>query len=148
MADATVRLAHYYYHNKTYEVASRIFASFQKKSPDHRLAPKCLFLAAQCQMKLEDYMASAELLDRLVEAYKDNKDLRAEAMYWQADSFYQAAKKAEEERHRGGEEYWRESYKAFKKLTWDYPESKWAKFARGRLAEEQLIEVDVDMREE
>ena len=34
-----------------------------------------------------------------------------------------------------------DAYRVFKKLTWDYPESKWAKFARGRLTEEAMITV-------
>ena len=30
------------------------------------------------------------------------------------------------------------AYRLFKDLTWDFPESQWAKYARGRLAGEQL----------
>ena len=33
------------------------------------------------------------------------------------------------------------AYRAFKKTTWDYPESIWAKRARGRLTEEALVQV-------
>ena len=28
------------------------------------------------------------------------------------------------------------AYRTFKRLTWDYPDSDWAKYARGRLAED------------
>jgi outer membrane protein assembly factor BamD (BamD/ComL family) len=34
-----------------------------------------------------------------------------------------------------------EAYRMFKRLTWDYPESKWAKIARGRLTEPSLANV-------
>jgi outer membrane protein assembly factor BamD (BamD/ComL family) len=30
------------------------------------------------------------------------------------------------------------AYRIFKRLTWDYPSSKWAKYARGRLTEDQF----------
>jgi hypothetical protein len=30
----------------------------------------------------------------------------------------------------------------YKRLTWDYPETKWAKSARGRLTEEALVKVE------
>ena len=34
-----------------------------------------------------------------------------------------------------------DAYHMFKNLTWDYPASKWAKFARGSLADERLIDM-------
>ena len=55
--------------------------------------------------------------------YPNEKDVRAEAMYWLADSYFKANDP-------------RKSYQNFMKLTYDYPESKWAKIARGRLTEE------------
>ena len=49
-------------------------------------------------------------------------DLIAQAMYWCGDCSLT------------GKNYI-DAYRMFKKLTWDYPESTWAKYARGRLAE-------------
>ena len=31
------------------------------------------------------------------------------------------------------------AYRMFKVLTWDYPESAWARYARGRLLEDALV---------
>ena len=36
----------------------------------------------------------------------------------------------------------RPPFRNFKKLTWDYPEGKWAKFVRGRLAEDAMVTVE------
>ena len=49
--------------------------------------------------------------------------LRPEAMYWLADSSTKISDNVK-------------AYRTFKKITWDYPESEWAKAARGRLTEE------------
>ena len=58
--------------------------------------------------------------------YHDEKTVRAEAMYWLGDSAVSAKD-------------YSQAYRAFKQLTWDYPESKWAKMARGRLTENVLL---------
>lgn len=121
--DATLRLANYYYKDERYDVAGKIFARFQAHHPDHGLASRALFLAAQCQTKLEDYKAAIDVLEQLIIAYPDDKDVRAEAMYWVGDAYHRL-------------EDYKEAYRALKKLTWDYPTTKWAKIARGRLTEE------------
>lgn len=142
VADATIRMGNYYYKYKKYGVAARIFKRFQHKNSDHKLAPKSLFLAANCQMRLEkekeaqagknavgDYTDAIETLNQLLENYKDDKDLRSESMYWLADCY---SKQRE----------YKKAYRAFKNLTWDYPETKWAKIARGRLTEETMTRVE------
>jgi len=132
VADATVRLANYYYKEKSYRVAGKIFLNFQQRSPQHPLACKALFLSAQCHMKLEDYKESGRLFTLLVDEYPDDKEVRSEAIYWLGDSYFK------------GNNFER-AYQTFKKLTWDYPESKWAKIARGRLTEEALSRFDGQM---
>ena len=42
----------------------------------------------------------------------------------------------------------KEAYLLFKNLTLYYPESKWARYARGRLAGENLIAFDTPREEE
>jgi TolA-binding protein len=123
VADATLRLGDYYYKKQTYSVASKIFYNFQQKNPQHRLAPQALFLAAQAGYKGADWKEATRLFTVLIDAYPDNKEIRPEAMYWLADSYFKWGQNAK-------------AYQSFKKLTWDYPESKWAKIARGRLSED------------
>jgi len=132
VADATVRLANYYYKQKSFRVAGKIFFNFQQRTPQHPLACKALFLSAQCHMKLEDYKESCRLFTMLVDEYPDDKEIRSEAMYWLGDSYFKG-------------NTFEKAYQTFKKLTWDYPESKWAKIARGRLTEEALSRFDGQM---
>ncbi len=138
VSDAILRLAQYFYRTKEYEVAGKIFGNFQSRNPEHELAAKALFLSAQSYMKgaeerktvLEgryDEKAKSWLteaiakFERLLALYED-KDLRAEAMYWLGDCYLKT-------------QDMKNAYIAFKRLTWDYPESKWAKFARGQLVQ-------------
>jgi len=125
VADATVRLGNYYYKQKAFKVAGKVFFKFQQRNPTHRLACKALFLSAQCYMKMEDYKESVSLLSLLIDEYTDEKAVRSEAMYWLGDSYFKARN-------------YEKAYQTFKKLTWDYPETKWAKIARGRLTEDVL----------
>ena len=125
VADSTVRLGNYYYKQKAFKVAGKVFFKFQQRNPTHPLAAKALFLSAQCYMKMEDYKESAKLLTLLVDEYTEDKEVRAEASYWLGESYFKATN-------------YQKAYQTFKKLTWDYPESKWAKIARGRLTEDVL----------
>ena len=136
--DATVRLGNYYYKQASYKTAGRIFEKFQVRHPEHKLAVKALFLAGQSYMKVEnekgemvqrDYSDSIKVFDRLIEEYPDEKTVRSEAMYWLGESYFKSRDYVE-------------AYRSFKKLTWDYPETRWAKIARGRLTEEVLVQVE------
>jgi TolA-binding protein len=127
VADATIRLGNYYYKQKSYKVSGRIFYQFHKKNPTHKLAPEALFLSAQCEYKQATYKEAAALFSQVIETYPDEKELRAEAMYWLGDSQTQLGDFAR-------------AYQTLKKLTWDYPDSKWAKIARGRLTEEAFMQ--------
>ena len=138
VSDAVIRLGQYFYRTKEFEVAASIFGKFQEGNSEHELAPKALFLSGQCFMKgaeerkqkiggeydpkAKQWLAEAtERLGELIRTY-DDKDLRAESMYWQATCFLKL-------------QDMKGAYMALKKLTWDYPESKWAKFARGQLVQ-------------
>ena len=128
VVDATLRLGSYYYKKESYQIAAKIFLNFKQKNPAHKMAPPALFLAAQCSLKQKSYAPAAKLFTALVDEYPEEKTLRAEAMYWAADSHF----KAQDNQN---------AYRGFKRLTWDYPDSEWAKYARGRLSEETFAKM-------
>ncbi|HCE42152.1 MAG TPA: hypothetical protein DET40_01220 [Lentisphaeria bacterium] len=129
VADATVRMGNYYYKKEAYKVAGQIFHKFKLRNPAHQLAPKALFLAAQCYYKMKDFKEAIKLFTALVEEYTEQKDVREEAMYWLGDSHFNNGDPVR-------------AYQTFKKLTWDYPEGRWAKIARGRLTEEAFSKIE------
>ncbi|NQZ69625.1 MAG: tetratricopeptide repeat protein, partial [Lentisphaeria bacterium] len=131
VSEATVRLGNYFYGTKKYKTAGRIFAKFQERKPNHKLAVKALFIAGQCNMKMEDYKSSIKYMEKLLATYPEAHKIRPECMYWLAESF-----------NKKGD--FKKAYQNFKKLTWDYPDGRWAKIARGRLTEEVFNKMDVD----
>jgi TolA-binding protein len=80
-------------------------------------------------MHATEYDLAVETFRKVVDNPRKYKpDLVAEAMYWCGDSYMTL-------------EDYVESYRMFKKLTWDYPATMWAKYARGRLTDEKLTSV-------
>ena len=80
-------------------------------------------------MKQKTYAEAGKLFASLVDEYQDDKALRAEAMYWLGDSYFKAGDG-------------KNAYRGFKRLTWDYPDSDWAKYARGRLTDDAFIHME------
>ncbi len=147
VGDASIRLATYYYQQeKKYDTAGRIYANFQKRFPTHEKADRALFMAAQCRMKQaeylakkaeeekkvapvhlinEEYKAAVEALNTLVEQYKETAavSLRAQALYWAGDASLRAGD-------------YQSAYLYLKRTTFEYPDTEWARRARGLLLQD------------
>jgi len=136
VAEATVRLGNYYYKNQRYGIAAKIFLNFQQRNPQHKLAAQAMFIAAQCYYKQADWPECVQIFDDVVKLYPDEKEVRAEALYWLGDAWRRCAI------DRGDPDGWKNAYTTWKKLTWDYPDSKWAKHARGQLTESKFTELE------
>ncbi|MEK6249494.1 MAG: tetratricopeptide repeat protein, partial [Planctomycetales bacterium] len=105
------------------------FKKFHDRHPEHELGAKSLFLAGQCSMKMEDYTEAVFRFKDLIRAYPDETKLRPEAMYWLGDAAFLGNDPVT-------------AFKSFKQVTWDYPSSKWAKIARGRLTDTRFQTMD------
>ncbi|MEI6635024.1 MAG: tetratricopeptide repeat protein [Planctomycetota bacterium] len=109
-----------------FTTAAEVFGRLSERFPQHALANKTKMLSAQCYLRAKDYERSLAVFEGIAKDPQSDKDLAAEAMYWAGDICLQTNKM-------------KDAYQAFKKVTWDYPESKWAKFARGRLTEDAMV---------
>jgi len=153
VGDATIRLAtHYYTREKRYDVSARIYENFQRRFPQHEKAARALFMCGSCYIKqaekiqkeaeeaaarknaqfrgsplgvTEMYKKAAEAFERLGEAYRATAtpELRAQALYWAGDVQLRAGLA-------------KESYRSLKSCVLDYPETEWARRARGLLLQE------------
>lgn len=146
VGDASVRLASYYYtKEKRYDVAGKIYTSFCNRFPTHPQAPNALFMGGQCLVKRAESLATADAKEvpgkeamaadayrdavvsfvALVDGYKgiENKDLLAQALYWAGDVSFRLKD-------------YPNAYIYLKRTTFEYPESKWARYARGMLLQE------------
>jgi TolA-binding protein len=159
---AVLRLGNQFYKDKKWGVATRIFLAFQREHPDHKLAGKSMLLAATSQMLMmkeiqdnlkeflkknpktssqhaprdprnDNYSLAITIYKSYLDTYKTDSKARAEAMYWLGDAYFTTKNHIM-------------AYKSFKNLTWDYPESKWAKIARGRLTSDALVMAEEQQR--
>lgn len=119
VGDAMIRIGLYFFNKKNYKVATQVFSKFVEKYPDHSSVQKVAFKMGLCYILSEQYAQAGDHFKDFVEKYTDS-DLKPAGLYWAGDAYLKAnnAKK---------------SYQMFKRLIWDFPEEKWAKYARGRL---------------
>lgn len=125
---------------KMYKTAAEVFGRMSKRFPRHDLSGKTQVLSAQCYMQAAEYVEAAKVFQAVIERKKElPNDLVAEAMYWAGDNYMRMAEAGVQPRDAAPALV--EAYRVFKKLTWEYPSGKWAKFARGRLTENALQKV-------
>ena len=113
-----------------YVKAGQIFERLQTRFPNHDLAGKAGLRAGQIYMRAERFTDAVKALLNVVneESY-DGPTLRSEAMYW-AGKCHQSL----------GEQL--QTYALFKRITYDFPESKWAAYARAELSTDSMLQLD------
>ncbi len=116
-----------------YKTAAQVFGRLSPRFPDHQLAAKTSVLSGQCWMRAKEPDQAIKVFTKAVDAKKGSNELLAEAMYWCGDA-YLRRKKSENDSVN--------AYRMWKRLTWDYPETTWAKYARGRLSEPEMAKQD------
>lgn len=115
---------------KMFVTGSRVLGRLSERFPQHGLAGKTLVVSGQCAMQGEDYELAVEMFDKVIEDTQMQSDLRAMAMFWSGRAHLE-------------QKDLMQAYIDLKKLTWDYPETEWARYARGLLAtNEGLIKMD------
>ena len=124
-----------------YTTAAKVYGRLAVRFPTHKLAEKTTAVSAQCFMKAEKYEDAIKVFERVVENDKALKEVRAESMYWAGDCYMKLAL-GRGARGKTRDQIFLSAYRMFKNLTWDYPATKWAKYARGRLAGEELSGID------
>ncbi len=115
--------------NDMYRSAARVFERLAVRFPDHALAGKTTVLAAQCWIRASELDRAIEVFGGVIAAKKVDNDLIAQSMYWSGDCYLKKGEMVS-------------AYRVLKRLTWDYPETTWAKYARGRLSEDALSKIE------
>lgn len=131
--------------------AARIFNKLQQRFPEDELAGLAGLRAAQNFMRAHQYDdAIAGFLTVYDNEQYDGREIRSQAMYWSGLSNERKAALMSEDNWRGRGEAINAGYKIYRRVTYDFPDSKWAKLARGRLADPvfgRIIEVEQEERE-
>ena len=153
VGEATIRLATYYYvQEKRYDIAGHIYRNFQQRFPQHEKAPRALFMAGSCYVKQAEtiqaeitrraeakekpmpggegkvdgfYRDAEKTFDSLVDVYRDSAPakLKAQALYWAGDVCVRRRDYVK-------------AYRDLKRCVFEYPETEWARRARGLLLQE------------
>ena len=155
VGEATIRLATYYYVKvKRYDIAGHIYRNFQQRFPQHDKAARALFMAGSCYIKQaqaaiaatkpkdkntpvngeavriagakadEMYREAYKTFMTLIDTYRDAPPaIRAQTMYWAGDVGCRAKNYAG-------------AYRNLKRVIFEYPETEWARRARGLLLQE------------
>jgi tetratricopeptide (TPR) repeat protein len=129
--------------------AARVFEKLHERFPDDPLAPLSGLRAGQNYMRAHQYEQAVKVFEALidVEAY-DGPTLRAQAMYWGA--YARELWPMPESNWKARGELMGTAYKLYRRITFEYPDSIWAKRARGRLADPVfagIAQKDADARE-
>jgi outer membrane protein assembly factor BamD (BamD/ComL family) len=115
---------------REYVKTAQIFGRLQQRFPSDPLAGKAGIRAGQSYMRAKK---TKEALDAFLSVVNnqgyDGKTLRSQGMYW-AGMCYQALKQE------------MAAYSMYKRLTYDFPESKWAAYARGQLSQDRLQDLE------
>ena len=125
VANVVVRIAEYFYNKKEYPAAADVSMKFVERFPQHEWAERMLFRAAQCRFKADQFAEAGAAFDLLVENYPRGK-FRPDAIFWAGES-YRSAHQMDI------------AFRRYKRVTWDYPESDAAKFARGKLVLPEMV---------
>lgn len=133
VSEVIIRLGEYYYKKKDFKTAIDVFSKFVERYPKHQLADRVFMRVGHCYLLLarrmqelgannrEVYMSAAKHFDEFGVQFPQSKpDYRAQALYWAGDSWLKAGDA-------------RQAYRRFKNCIWNYPETDWARHARGRL---------------
>ncbi len=115
---------------REYLNTARIFGRLSERFPSHELAADAGLRAGQAYMRARQHRDAVETFLRVADntAY-DGPEVRAQAMYWAAMN-YQSLKEE------------MAAFAMFQRITYDFPESQWAAFARGQLSQERMLQLE------
>jgi tetratricopeptide (TPR) repeat protein len=157
VGDATIRLATYYYKEaKRFDISGKIYQNFQRRFPTHEKAPRALFMSGSCyvkqaeahQKKYKENNPNAQRLSReasemyrkavssfasVAEKYAETASpvMRAQALYWAGDAALRVGS-------------YEQSYLYLKRTVFEFPETEWARRARGLLLQEERSFKDME----
>jgi len=115
--------------SQEYLNAAQVFAKLQERFPTDPLAGLAGLRSAQNFMRAGDYEQAIAGFQIVIDTEQyDGRTIRSQAVYWSAIS------------HERLEDI-REAYQLYRRITFDFPDSIWAKRARGRLSDPVFAEI-------
>ncbi|HSG33256.1 MAG TPA: tetratricopeptide repeat protein, partial [Sphingomonadaceae bacterium] len=131
--------------------AAMVFSKLQERFPEDPLAGLAGLRAAQNFMRAHQYEKAIPVFEIVSEneAY-DGREIRSQAIYWSGLSHERLAATMSKDNYKGIGAAMQKAYQLYRRVTFDFPDSIWAKYARGRLADPafaRIIELETKERE-
>lgn len=124
--------------DELFTTAGNVFSKLRSHFPDHALAAKTTVAAGMCMMWAGRWQEAHNFLSSVVnDPQVTEPKIKAEAYYWLGDTYMRMVESGATIEIVGATQGFDAAslaYQTFMKLIWDYPESKWARFARGQLS--------------
>ncbi len=118
---------------KEYVKTANIFGRLQERFPDNRLAGRAGIQAGQAFMRAKKYREAIAMFKRVIdEENYDGPSERAAGIFWSGMCYQEIRMEMA-------------AYSAYKRLTYDFPESQWAGYARAKLSEERLLRLEENL---
>ncbi len=113
-----------------YLKTANIFSRLLERFPSNELAGQAGLRAGQAFMRAGKKPEAVQAFNRVIqeESY-DGPSIRAQALYWVGMCYQEMRQEMA-------------AYSAFKNLTYDFPESEWAAYARAQLSQEGLLRLE------
>ena len=131
--------------------AAMVYAKLHERFPDDPLAGLAGLGAAQNYMRARQYDRAITAFQRVIDNEQfDGPEIRAQAIYWCGLSHERKAGLMSEDNWRGRGENINAAYRLYRRVTFDFPDGIWAKYARGRLADpafEKIVSAEQQERE-
>lgn len=123
---------------KEYRNAAQVFKKLQDRFPNDPLAGLAGLRSAQNFLRAGDYQDAIDGFQVVIDTEQyDGKTIRSQAMFWSGISYERLGNS-------------RAAYQLYRRTTFDFPDSIWAKQSRGRLADPvfaRIIEEEEKARE-
>ena len=129
VADAMLALGQHFSSQKQYKASIGVGEAFIRKFPSHEKTGNMYLRVAGWLIMEKRYPQAIELLDEAEKALPDSSNMPA-FLYWHADCIFKTSGLGTVEYKRG--------IILLQRVTYDYPDSKWAKYAAARLAEKDV----------
>lgn len=126
VADAMLTLAQYFSKKKFYHQAIGIGQAFTRKFPAHQKTGSMFLRLAGWLIMEKQLTRAVEVLEEAEKTLPDSSHMPA-YLYWHADCLFKT--------HGSRSDEYKKGIILLKRITYDYPDSKWAKYASARLAE-------------
>ena len=121
--------------HKEYYKTAKIFERLLERFPDHTLAGQAGLRSGQAYMRSGKTKEALNAFLAVTNEESFDKEVRSASMYW-AGMCYQNLRNV------------MSAYSIYKRLTYDFPETDWAKYARGQLSQPGMLNLEMELEEE